>query len=216
MALSGNPLPELEWFAGDKKVGGAKLEKAESGAYVSLEISIKVDRSDNGKSYKCQAKSEASEEPFRKSVALKVSFPPRRVKVEVEPESPIVGKPAVLKCLTDSSNPDTQILWWYNGEQIHGSDSQTKVGIFGGSISSSLLHIDVTEAHINAEYKCEARHAATSKSISNTTKIGVQCEYSQCQFIQQKLNHSYFQINHNSLMYLKKLTLKSIALELLR
>ena len=214
-ALSGNPLPELEWFAGNKKVGGAKLEKAESGAYVSLEISIKVDRSDNGKSYKCQAKSEASEEPFRKSVALKVSFPPRRVKVEVEPESPIVGKPAVLKCLTDSSNPDTQILWWYNGEQIHGSDSQTKVGIFGGSISSSLLHIDVTEAHINAEYKCEARHAATSKSISNTTKIGVQCEYSQCQFIQQKLNHSYFQINHNSLMYLKKLTLKSIALELL-
>ena len=84
-ALSGNPLPELEWFAGDKKVGGAKLEKAESGAFVTSEISIKVDRSDNGKSYECKAKSEATKEPFRKSVALKVSFPPRRV-----------GKPAVL------------------------------------------------------------------------------------------------------------------------
>ena len=178
-ALSGNPLPELEWFAGDKKVGGAKLEKAESRAFVSSEISIKVDRSDNGKSYECKAKSAATKEPFRKSFALKVSFPPRRVKVEVEPKNPIVGKPAVLKCLTDSSNPNTEILWWYNGEQIHGSDLQTKVGKFGGTISSSLLQIDVTEAHINAEYKCEARHVATSKSVSNTTKIGVQCEYSE-------------------------------------
>ena len=182
-ALSGNPLPELEWFAGDKKVGGAKIEKAESGAYVSSEISIKVDRSDNGKSYKCQAKSEATKEPFRKRVVLKVSFPPRRVKVGVNPESPTEGSQAVLKCLTDSSSPNTEIIWWYNGEQIPSSDLETRVGKFGGSITSSLLQIDVTEAHINAEYKCEARHAATSKSVSNTTKIGVQCEYSECQFI---------------------------------
>ena len=116
-ALSGNPLPELEWFAGDKKVGGAKIEKAESGAYVSSEISIKVDRSDNRKSYNCQAKSEASKEPFRKSVALKV--PPRRVKVEVEPESPIVGNPAVLKCLTDSSSPNTKK--YYGGIMVNKS-----------------------------------------------------------------------------------------------
>ena len=30
-ALSGNPLPTLEWLAGNKKVEGAKIEKAESG-----------------------------------------------------------------------------------------------------------------------------------------------------------------------------------------
>lgn len=173
-ALSGNPLPELEWFAADKKVEGAKIEKAESGTFVSSEISIKVDRSDNGKSYQCKAKSEATEEPFRKSVALKVSFPPTRVKVEVEPESPIEGNPAVLKCLTDSSSPDVEILWWHNGELVAGSESQTKAGKFGGSMTSSLLQIDVTEAHINSVYKCEARHTATSKSVSNTTKIAVQ------------------------------------------
>ena len=184
-ALSGNPLPELEWFAADKKVEGAKIEKAESGTFVSSEISIKVDRSDNRKSYQCKAKSEATEEPFRKSVALKVSFPPTRVKVEVEPESPIEGNPAVLKCLTDSSNPDVEILWWHNGELVAGSDSQTKAGKFGGSMTSSLLQIDVTEAHINSVYKCEARHAVTSKSVSNTTKIAVQCEYAKCQFIQE-------------------------------
>ena len=71
-ALSGNPLPRLEWFAGNKKVEGAKIEKAESGTFVSSEISIKVDRSDNGKTYRCRAQNKATREPFTKSVQLTV------------------------------------------------------------------------------------------------------------------------------------------------
>ena len=71
-ALSGNPLPGLEWLAGNKKVEGAKIEKAESGTFVSSEISIKVDRSDNGKTYHCRAQNKATREPFTKSVQLSV------------------------------------------------------------------------------------------------------------------------------------------------
>ena len=131
---------------------------------------------------------------------MKVSFPPKRVKVKVkvEPEWATEGNQAVLKLI----QANTEILWWHNGEHIHGSDSQTKVG----SDTSSFLQIYVTEAHINTECKCEARHAATSKSVSNTTKIGVQCEYSECQFIHENFFHFHLQINHNSLMYLKKST----------
>ena len=71
-ALSGNPLPTLEWLAGNKKVEGAKIEKAESGTFVSSEISIKVDRSDNGKAYHCRAQNKATQEPFTKSIQLSV------------------------------------------------------------------------------------------------------------------------------------------------
>lgn len=71
-ALSGNPLPTLEWRAGNKKVEGAKIEKAESGTFVSSEISIKVDRSDNGKAYHCRAQNKATQEPFTKSIQLSV------------------------------------------------------------------------------------------------------------------------------------------------
>ena len=71
-ALSGNPLPTLEWLAGNKKVEGAKIEKAESGTFVSSEISIKVDRSDNGKAYHCKAQNKATQEPFTKSIQLSV------------------------------------------------------------------------------------------------------------------------------------------------
>ena len=71
-ALSGNPLPKLEWFAANKKVEGAKIEAAKSGTFVSSEISIKVDRSDNGKTYRCRAQNKATREPFTKSVQLTV------------------------------------------------------------------------------------------------------------------------------------------------
>ena len=71
-ALSGNPLPTLEWLAGNKKVEGAKIEKAESGTFVSSEISIKVDRSDNGKAYHCRAQNKATQKPFTKSIQLSV------------------------------------------------------------------------------------------------------------------------------------------------
>ena len=50
--------------------------------------------------------------------------------------------------------------------------------------SSSLSHDDqavlslaVTEEHIAGLFKCEAKHAATSKSLFNVTKIDVQCNH---------------------------------------
>jgi len=109
-ALSGNPLPKLEWFAGNKKVEGAKIEAAKSGTFVSSEISIKVDRSDNLKTYHCTARNKATTKPVIKSVELTVSFPPTSVEIEVEPESPRVGTKAVLQCRTDSSSPGVSFL----------------------------------------------------------------------------------------------------------
>lgn len=107
-ALSGNPLPRLEWFAGNKKVEGAKIEKAESGTFVSSEISIKVDRSDNGKTYYCRAQNKATQKPFTRSVQLSVSFPPSKIEIDVEPENPVVGNVAQLQCKTDSTSPQVK------------------------------------------------------------------------------------------------------------
>ena len=188
--MSGNPLPHLEWFAGNKKVEGAKIEKAESGTFVSSEISIKVDRSDNGKTYHCRAQNKATQEPFTKSVQLKVNFPPTKVEIEVEPENPVAGSVASLKCKADSANPQVKIVWYRNNEFLSGSgsdDTVTVSGQFGGVVTSSIIQTDVSDADINSVYKCEARHAETSNTISNTSKIGVQCEYA----ILYNLLHSF-------------------------
>ena len=138
-ALSGNPLPHLEWFAGNKKVEGAKIEKAESGTFVSSEISIKVDRSDNRKTYHCRAQNKATQEPFTKSVQLQVSFPPSKVEIEVEPENPVEGNVAKLKCKTDSASPQVKIVWFRNNERMSGGEMRTSSGKFGGRIEMRFL-----------------------------------------------------------------------------
>ena len=126
-----------------------------------------------------------------------VRFPPRRVEVEVSPSSPVVGSRASLRCWTDPSSPGTKLVtqhivvlwlycvhhysvaqvWYHNGRPVAATKSESRTEKLGGTISSTLLEVDVTEDHIDSVYKCEASHpAATSKRISNTTKIAVQCE----------------------------------------
>ena len=174
-AMSGNPLPDLEWFAGNKKVETSRIKKVDSGAFVQSEISVKVDRSDNGKVFQCRAKSEATEKPLVKSVSMKVSFPPTKVNIVSEPKSSLVGSKATLKCQTDSSFPNTDIIWWQNSKQILGSESRIERGEFGGNLSSSFLEVEVTVDHIDSLFMCEARQQGATK-VSNTTKVPVQCK----------------------------------------
>ena len=164
--MSGNPLPKLEWFAGNKKVEGAEIEKAESGTFVSSEISIRSDRSDNGKTYHCRARNKATKEPVIKSVQMAVSFPPRRVEIEVEPESPVAGSRAVLRCRTDSSSPGVAITWYRDNHLLSGAERPvTSEGQFGGVITTSWISTQVTEDHISSQYRCEANHPETSNTI---------------------------------------------------
>ena len=106
------------------------------------------------------------------------SFPPTKVEIEVEPRDPVVGAVASLKCKSDSSSPQVKMVWYRNNEFLSGAaDTRTGTGNYGGVMTSSAIQTKVTEKDINAVYKCEARHVATSKSISNSTKISVQCKY---------------------------------------
>ena len=159
------------------------------------------------------------------------SFPPTKVEIEVEPQNPVVGRVANLKCKSDSSSPEVKMIWYRNNEALSGAaDARTGSGNYGGQgwilwqklknwhfkfgsiwftnvellyiciqifiinyhlfliykiftsdggvMTSSVLQTKVTEADINAVYKCEAGHMSSSKSISNSTKIPVLCKYS--------------------------------------
>ena len=41
----------------------------------------------------------------------------------------------------------------------------------------AVLSLPVSEAHIAGVFKCESKHAETSKSLFNVTKIDVQCNH---------------------------------------
>ena len=106
-----------------------------------------------------------------------ISLPPRRVEIEVEPESPVEGSQAVLTCRTDSSSPGVSITWYRDNQTIsEAAPVRTEEGQFGGVISTSRISTKVTEDHINSRYRCEASQPDTSHSVSNTSNIAVQCE----------------------------------------
>ena len=175
-SLSGNPLPQLEWFAGNDKVEGAQIEKSESGTFVSSEISIKVDRVDNGRMYRCSAENKATPRPVTKSVQLFVTFPPTKVEIESEPRHPVEGSTAMLRCTSDSSLPQVEMIWYRDNEIMDGGETGTLPSNFGGVVTSSVIRVAVTEDNIHSIYKCEARHKQTAKSVFGTLKIEAQCK----------------------------------------
>ncbi len=182
-AVSGNPLPTLEWTAGGEPIADAVVDKGASDSFVSSEIKIKVDRTDNAKVYECRGKNEANPDtPVIKNFKMAVEFPPRILTITVDPEKPVEGKSAVLTCVTDSSNPNVTMRWRHNGEVLDSTDSSTKEGPFGGVITTNVLQIDVTTKHVGAVFTCEAEHLASQTTVHNSTILTIKCKFKKFKF----------------------------------
>ena len=177
-AVSGNPLPTLEWTAGGEPIADAVVDTGASDSFVSSEITIKVDRTDNAKIYECRGKNEANPDtPVIKNFKMAVEFPPRVLTITVDPEKPVEGKSAVLTCVTDTSNPNVTMRWRHNGEVLTSTDSSTKEGPFGGVITTNVLQIDVTTKHVGAVFTCEAEHLASQTTVHNSTILTIKCKF---------------------------------------
>ena len=177
-AVSGNPLPTLEWFGGAVKLEDAVVDKGASDSYVSSEIVVKVDRSDNDKVYQCKGNNDANPDaPVTKSFKMSVEFPPRVLDINVNPEKPVEGESAVLTCVTDTSSPGVNLRWRYNGDILKATDSVAKPGPFGGIVTTNVLQIDVTTKHVGAVFTCEATHNRSQTTVHNSTVLTIKCKF---------------------------------------
>ena len=176
-AVSGNPLPKLDWFAGDVKVENAVVEEGGAESYISSEITVRVDRADNDRAYECRGINDAiPDSPVKRGFRMAVEFPPRVVDISVEPANPVEGQSAVLTCKTDSSNPAVELRWRHNGNLLPTTDSSAVAGPFGGKITTNVLQIDVSTQHVGAVFTCEARHNATQSTVHNSTILSIKCK----------------------------------------
>ena len=192
-AVSGNPLPSLEWYRGGTYINATTTDRGESESYVSSEIHVKVSRTDNQLDYECRGQSEANpDNPVTKKISMTVQFPPHQLYISVEPENPVEGKSAVLTCKTDSSNHGVSLRWRYKGNLLPATDSVTRPGPFGGNTTTNLLHIDVTTEHVGAFYTCEAEHQASQTTVHNSTVLTIKCKFS-IQFIMCNIFFNFFQ-----------------------
>ncbi len=122
-------------------ISGTTTVKGADGDFSKSELEVVVNRTDNGKLYRCEAKNPAMASAKVASRRLRVRFRPDRVAISVEPSAPAAGKRAVLRCRSGSSNPTARISWRYKGERLAGTDERVEQGNNGGNITTNILEV---------------------------------------------------------------------------
>ena len=178
-AMTGNPLPKLVWKVGDDNVTTQEeiITKDEDGTEISIsaEMTLIMDRSDNGKTYKCKAKERKKKGKvlLNKNITFKVNFLPRTVDIK-QPDSLVENMLANFTCSSQPSNPSVEIVWRYNNNIMPTSQTKVKPSKeFNGFTTTSLLSMKLTDAHIDGKIKCEARHNFTDKSVFDSIDLDV-------------------------------------------
>ncbi|XP_076647581.1 sticks and stones isoform X1 [Halictus rubicundus] len=169
-AISGNPLANLSWYKNDKQVHGTTRARDHA---VSSELTMLVNASDNNARIRCEGSNSATEIPLRKTLALKVNFPPDKVKITREPQDLHAGEEGRIICESSSSNPAAEMSWWKGGSPVQGTKNGTKPGLHGGFLSFVELALDVTEEMNGELYTCQARNNQMERSIHDATTLDV-------------------------------------------
>ncbi|XP_023299078.2 nephrin isoform X1 [Lucilia cuprina] len=166
----GNPPPSLIWYKNDKKLNTqSKIQDSK----ISSELTILVNSSDNNAIYKCEIQSPAIEIPLFATKTLSVHFPPETVKISVEPKNLVPGIRAKLICDSSSSNPPAKVSWWKDGIPVEGVNLSTKPGLWGGSVSTLEVYVNITQDLDGIIYTCQSINEVLQRSVHETVSLDI-------------------------------------------
>lgn len=101
---------------------------------------------------------------------------PETVKIRVEPEELVPGIEATMICDSSSSNPPAKITWWKDGIPVEGVNATSKSGLWGGTVSSLDLKINVTQDMNEVVYTCQSNNEALQRSVHEAITLQVLCK----------------------------------------
>lgn len=101
---------------------------------------------------------------------------PETVKIRVEPVELIPGVEATLICDSSSSNPPAKLSWWKDGIPVEGLNNASKPGLWGGTVSSLELKINVTQEMNGIVYTCQSNNEALQRSVHEAVGLQVLCK----------------------------------------
>lgn len=87
------------------------------------------------------------------------------------------GIEATLICDSSSSNPPAKITWWKDGIPVEGVNATSKSGLWGGTVSSLDLKINVTQDMNEVVYTCQSNNEALQRSVHEAITLQVLCKY---------------------------------------
>lgn len=104
---------------------------------------------------------------------------PDTVKIRAEPDELKPGVEAILVCDSSSSNPPAKISWWRDGIPVDGINSISKAGLWGGTVSSMELKVNVTQEMNGTVYTCQSTNEALQRSVIDAKTLQVLCKYNE-------------------------------------
>lgn len=99
------------------------------------------------------------------------------MKIRVQPEELLPGVEATLICESSSSNPAAKISWHKARIPVEGVNADSKPGLWGGTVSSLELKVNVTQEMNGVEYTCESKNEALQRSVNDALSLQVLCKY---------------------------------------
>ena len=109
-----------------------------------------------------------------------ISVPPLSVNITTNPKVAKAGQKFSLRCESSSSNPEAEIIWLRDGQQImdaNGADGAVKNGTNGGKITINVLDIIPTAEDHLAVYGCRATNIAWDQSVNDGMTLNVLCKF---------------------------------------
>ncbi|GIY32875.1 nephrin [Caerostris darwini] len=145
-------------------------------AGTTSELLIRTEASDNGATYRCEARNSALKKPLTAAVELSVLFPPSSVSIKMKPRKPKAGDTVTLTCETASSHPEATVLWWKDGESIPGFHEGVVDSTHGGKATRNRVRFNVTSADDTSTYTCQATNHVLRRTVHDTFILRVLCE----------------------------------------
>ncbi|XP_037915549.1 nephrin isoform X1 [Hermetia illucens] len=170
ISSGGNPLATLTWYKNDKKINSVQKVSDKS---VSAELTILANVTDNQAQYRCEAHNSATEIPLFETKTLSVHFAPETVKIRVEPDELKHGVEATLICDSSSSNPPSKVSWWKDGIPVEGINNSSKPGLWGGTVSTLELKVNITQDMNGVVYTCQSSNEALQRSVHEAITLEV-------------------------------------------
>lgn len=116
-------------------------------------------------------------EELRNSCAhFKLTVPPETVKISVEPKNLVPGIRAKLVCDSSSSNPPAKVSWWKDGIPVEGVNLSTKPGLWGGSVSTLEVFVNITQDLDGIVYTCQSINEVLQRSVHETVNLDILCK----------------------------------------
>ncbi|XP_030387432.1 nephrin [Scaptodrosophila lebanonensis] len=169
-STGGNPPPMLQWYKNDKRINSANKV---TDSKISSELSILINASDNNAIYKCEVQNSAIDIPLFATKTLSVHFPPETVKISVVPKNLVPGIRAKLICDSSSSNPPAKISWWKDGIPVEGLNLANKPGLWGGSVSTLEMLVNITQDLDGIIYTCQSHNEILQRSVHETISLDI-------------------------------------------